>query len=524
MPFDATVFPILIAGPSDVEAELDEVVMAINAWNERHGGRVGIRMEPRTWRTHSTPEMGADPQQILNSQIGDQCDAVIAVFGARMGTPTPRSISGTAEEIERFQGSGKRVMVYFSRGDIPREGFSVEQFQALENFQRSLRAKGLLGEYSSRSELRGQIDSHLSNLGYLFRDSLEVIQERPRLAPVRSALNLEVAANLRLLQRLWDEINLPRVPLDPQVAFPDLLPPLRLAQMDSPRWRRSVFEQQLPSLVEALDSAETERVDLFYDRLSQFDARRGALRPFMSLANSYNFPPSSVRAWQELRAVAEAILVEGHPLGQVIDDPTDEDEGTDGDQPGYLDYQASRSEAFAAVAASSKRMVWLRNETLERIGLLPQLQVSSDIGSGERRLAHLSAIAEIIVAFSAAMRAELDEGNEAWNRLEEASRGVLAAWPFEDAEALDRAWGEAAELASVRGIIGQGIAQAEVQRSAFAAIEGAKGASQALDRAIRQWEDTFEAIARSHAAKLPLVESLERAYAERLQKLGRDGE
>lgn len=515
MPFDATIFPILIAGPSDVGAELDEVMMAMNAWNERHGGQVGVRMEPRTWRRHSSPEMGGDPQEILNRQIGDQCDAVIAVFGARMGTPTPRAISGTVEEIERFQAAGKRVMVYFSSGDIPREGFSAEQFQELEGFKRTLRARGLLGEYSSPQDLRQQIDAHLSDLGYRFRDSLQSAQDRPRLTPVRSALNLEIAANQRLLQRLWDEINRPAVPLDPPIASPELLPALRLTQQDPPRWRRSVFEQQLPSILEALDPAETERVDLFYDQLTQFDAQRGVLRPFMSAADRYNFPPAGIRAWQEIQRVAEAILREGHPLGKVIDDPPNAT-GEGDETLGYLDYRVAQDEALAAIAASNERLVRLRNDILERINKLPRLQVSDDAGFEVRRLAHLSVIADVILTFTRALVAELDSGNEAWRRLEVAARGVLANWPFGNVASLNQAWGDAAWIGTAREMIDEGIASAQAQQGAFARIEGAKGASQALDRAMKQWDDTFEMVARSHEAKRPIVEALEIAYTERL--------
>ena len=113
MAFDATVFPILIAGPSDVTDEMDAAELAVSNWNDGHATAMGLMMEARTWRSHAAPELGEDAQAILNRQMGDHCDAIIAMFGARMGTPTPRALSGTAEEIDRFVTVGKRVMVYF---------------------------------------------------------------------------------------------------------------------------------------------------------------------------------------------------------------------------------------------------------------------------------------------------------------------------------------------------------------------------------------------------------------------------
>jgi hypothetical protein len=317
--FDATIFPILIAGPSDVTDELDAAVLAVTTWNDGHAGAMGLMMEPRSWRTHSAPELGEDAQAILNRQLGDQCDAVLAIFGTRMGTPTPRAISGTAEEIDRFVAAGKRVMVYFSTGPIPREGFSPEQYQALEDFKRAMRQRGLLGEYASTDDLRRQLDRHLVQLGNQFQDALNRDESRPRLSPTRSALNLEIVANLRTLQLLWDEIHRSRNLTgahETRAARPELLPAVRLVRRDPPRWRRSVFEEQLPTIVQALTEDELMAVDAFYDRLAQFDARRGALKPnmFMSMADSFNFEPPGLEAWDEIQRVAEVLLRVGNPL------------------------------------------------------------------------------------------------------------------------------------------------------------------------------------------------------------------
>ena len=145
MAFDATVFPILIAGPSDVTDEMDAAELAVSNWNDGHASAMGLMMEARTWRTHGAPELGEDAQAILNRQMGDHCDAIIAIFGTRMGTPTPRALSGTAEEIDRFVAAGKRVMVYFSSGPIPREGFSAEQYRRLRISRKPCASEGYRG-------------------------------------------------------------------------------------------------------------------------------------------------------------------------------------------------------------------------------------------------------------------------------------------------------------------------------------------------------------------------------------------
>lgn len=514
MPYDATLFPVLVSGPSDVDDELGEVIAAMTAWNDRHGDRVSVRMDPRTWRSHGSPQLGGDPQEIINRQVADKCDAVIAVFGARLGTETPRAVSGTAEEIERLDAAGKRVMVYFSTGDIPRDRFSPEQFQALEAFKQQLRSKGLLGEFTSRSDLRVQLDSHMSELGYFFRDSLVGSRDRPRLSPVRTALNLEMAANYRTLERLWAEINLPLTRLDSRVASPELLAPLRLTQQEPPRWRRSVFEQQLPSVVESLRPEEIHRVDLFYDRLGQFDAHRGALKPFFSAANSFNFPSDSLRAWEKLREAAEAILVEGLPLEEAIDDPSEEDE--DDGELGYLDHQVARIQAISSLVASGERYARLRDSLLEQVKKYPPLEASPDPSFFERQQAHLSGLADLVTQAAAGIAVERREVDQAFERLVVASLGVLEKQPFENREALVAAWGDSPDLNGARELIDRQLVSAREQRDSFAAI---KGVGKNLDRAIRRWERTFDEYVESYQAKRAVMDSIERAYAERLSRL-----
>jgi hypothetical protein len=316
VPFDATIFPILIAGPSDVADELTIASQAVSNWSDKHASAMGLMMEPRAWQTHSAPELGDDAQAILNRQMGDHCDGIIAIFGARMGTPTPRAISGTAEEIERFLAAGKRVMVYFSAGPIPREGFSAEQYQLLEDFKRSMRNKGLLGEYDSPEDLRRQLDNHIAQMGYQFQESLRSDELRPRLSPTRSALELEIASNLRTLDRLWAEIHRPEGSYEKRAANSELVPAVRLARQTPPQWRRSVYDQQLPAIVQVLTEDELQAVVEFYERLAQLEAQVGALKPylFMSIADSLNFEPPGLEAWEQIQRVVESLLRDGNPL------------------------------------------------------------------------------------------------------------------------------------------------------------------------------------------------------------------
>lgn len=117
--------------------------------------------------------MGDDPQSLINSRLGDECDAIVAVFGARLGTATPRALSGTVEEIERFLASGKEAMVYFSEGDIPRKHLNVEQIAQLGAFKSSLRTRGILGSFNTPEDFRAKLNAHLVKLGYDFAATVQ---------------------------------------------------------------------------------------------------------------------------------------------------------------------------------------------------------------------------------------------------------------------------------------------------------------------------------------------------------------
>ncbi|MBO3102569.1 hypothetical protein [Cellulomonas fengjieae] len=99
------------------------------------------------------PVLGVgDAQAVINSQLVDQADVVMAFFDSRLGSVTPRGLSGTAEEIERAAAAGRSTHVWFSTEPLGRD-VDVEQLSRLRSFQEDLRARGLLGEYADPADL-----------------------------------------------------------------------------------------------------------------------------------------------------------------------------------------------------------------------------------------------------------------------------------------------------------------------------------------------------------------------------------
>ena len=166
-------FTVVVAGPGDANPQRRIVFEAIEAWNRAHSSQVGLRMRAIGWEGLK-PAMGADPQSIVNTGFEGKYAALIAVFGTRLGTPTPRSPegSGTVEEIELAMAACDHVMVYFYTGRASLKGLDATELARLQDFQGSLRTQGLLGSYSSNTDLRRKLDLHLAQLAYAFQQQI----------------------------------------------------------------------------------------------------------------------------------------------------------------------------------------------------------------------------------------------------------------------------------------------------------------------------------------------------------------
>ena len=162
MTYNAIAYKILIASPSDVKYERKAIPEAIHLWNSLNSEQLKVCLLPVMWETHSTPEMGSRPQEIINRQLVDNCDILIGAFWTRIGTYTGKADSGTVEEIEEFIGADKPVMLYFSSIPVVPDSIEKEQYERLKNFKAKCMKNGLVENYDSITELREKIINHLT--------------------------------------------------------------------------------------------------------------------------------------------------------------------------------------------------------------------------------------------------------------------------------------------------------------------------------------------------------------------------
>ena len=157
MSYNAKVYKVMIASPSDVVGERSIIRESLNQWNIINSDTRKIVLLPVGWETHSTPEMGSKPQSIINKQILNDCDLLIGVFWTRIGTETDQYKSGTIEEIEEHILSQKPVMLYFSSAPVLLDSVDNEQYAKLKEFKESCKNRGLYEEYNDLSDFKEKI-------------------------------------------------------------------------------------------------------------------------------------------------------------------------------------------------------------------------------------------------------------------------------------------------------------------------------------------------------------------------------
>ncbi|RYD84631.1 MAG: hypothetical protein EOP84_04990 [Verrucomicrobiaceae bacterium] len=156
-----TKFKCLIISPSDVEAEREAVTNAIHSWNAHAGDFHGALIEPVRWESHATPSMGGAAQDIINTDLVDQCDFGIAIFWSRLGSPTQNHPSGSAEEVDRILGRGGKVMVYFGTRPVPQASLQGDQYIKLQALKQKYQTEGLYWTYDTVENLRSLVSAHL---------------------------------------------------------------------------------------------------------------------------------------------------------------------------------------------------------------------------------------------------------------------------------------------------------------------------------------------------------------------------
>lgn len=164
MPTDVTRYTVLLSSPGDAAALCKVADGAIRAINRTHSATTGVELYPTDWRRDSRADSGAEPQALLNRQIVDDADIILAVFYQRYGTPTAGYGSGTEEEIRRGLGQGKTVLLYIWAPSAGFEPDDPEQFEKIGSLRDELGKAVMYKRFSNERELEQEVTHDLTRL------------------------------------------------------------------------------------------------------------------------------------------------------------------------------------------------------------------------------------------------------------------------------------------------------------------------------------------------------------------------
>lgn len=161
MAYKATVVPVMIASPGDVAKEREVARSVIHDWNDVNAQVSKIMLAAVGWDSHSSPELGERPQELINKRILKDCDILIGVFWTRLGTPTGRSLSGSVEEIDEHVAAGKPAMIYFSSRPVELDSVDLGQYNQVKKIREKWQIQGLIETYDNTEQFRQKLSKQL---------------------------------------------------------------------------------------------------------------------------------------------------------------------------------------------------------------------------------------------------------------------------------------------------------------------------------------------------------------------------
>lgn len=172
---NVTQYDLLISCPGDVKDEVQLIRDAVDQFNQLYSDMLEISIRVRRWDKSSYSQSGGKPQALLNYQFINDCDAAVAIFWTRFGTPTDEYDSGTEEEIELMLQNGKQVFMYFCAKPIAPALMDAEGYRKVQAFRERYQDRGLYSQYSSNEEFSKMFFAHLSQ-HFLTKKSVEAIR------------------------------------------------------------------------------------------------------------------------------------------------------------------------------------------------------------------------------------------------------------------------------------------------------------------------------------------------------------
>lgn len=182
MPRLVNLITLFLASPSDVQPEREVVSSCIQQWNQIHGFQRNVYFELLKWETSIAAGFGMDGQDVINQQLPNY-DLFIGLFWTRLGTQTPRSVSGTAEEYERAIERRRafrdvEIAFYFKDSAVDPRKIDLSQLKSLQDFENRIQSEGALSKvFTDDDSLRYEVNLLLDRMARKFRSTVDVVAD-----------------------------------------------------------------------------------------------------------------------------------------------------------------------------------------------------------------------------------------------------------------------------------------------------------------------------------------------------------
>ncbi len=171
MPITLTVYRVVLAGPSDVDKEINRIKMNTRSLSNTYFSKK-IGYYTYDWKMSAPKFHIHGPQGVIDKDMKiNRSDIFICVFKKRYGTSIKNSKSGTEHELNRAIKSWKKtsrpqIKMYFKKiNDKERQllkGNDKKQYENVLNLKKRMEKMALYFPFHSENDLSNKIYEHLN--------------------------------------------------------------------------------------------------------------------------------------------------------------------------------------------------------------------------------------------------------------------------------------------------------------------------------------------------------------------------
>ena len=142
---------------------LKDIIQRLNHLYDRRS----VHLQLINWQDNVVPDFGLDPQDVINRQIRfDGIDIFLGIIWRRLGTVTPRALSGTIEEVNQALAArhqtGRPWRIMFFLSDIQGGSTDSAQMQSVDEFRSWLQQIALCKRYQAMDQFKDDVRDALA--------------------------------------------------------------------------------------------------------------------------------------------------------------------------------------------------------------------------------------------------------------------------------------------------------------------------------------------------------------------------